>query len=82
MEKAKFAARTAADRLFEMGGRNVQAVLAIPNLETLLNVGDPAQVLTQNVAGVPLLVRVIATAARAGMDSVLVLWPEDLNSAI
>jgi phosphatidylglycerophosphate synthase len=65
-----------------MGGRNVQAVLAIPDLETLRNIGDPAQVLTQNVAGVPLLARVIATAARAGVDSVLVIWPEDLSSAI
>jgi phosphatidylglycerophosphate synthase len=36
----------------------------------------------QKVAGVPLLVRVIATAARATADSVLVIWPEDMNSAI
>jgi phosphatidylglycerophosphate synthase len=36
----------------------------------------------QKVAGVPLLVRVIATAVRAKVDSVLVIWPEDVNPAI
>jgi phosphatidylglycerophosphate synthase len=59
----------------------VRAVLAIPRLETLRNYGDGAEVL-RRVAGVPLLVRVIATAARAGADSVLVIWPEGLNLAI
>jgi phosphatidylglycerophosphate synthase len=60
----------------------VQAVLAIPGLETLRQYGDPAESLMQKVAGVPLLVRVIATAARAGVDSVLVILPEDMNSGI
>jgi len=60
----------------------VQAVLAIPSLETLRNYGDATEVLMQKVAGVPLLVRVIATAKRAGVESVLVIWPEDMNSAI
>jgi phosphatidylglycerophosphate synthase len=60
----------------------VQAVLAIPSLETLRNYGDPTEVLMQKVAGVPLLVRVIGTAKRAAVDSVLVIWPEDMNSAI
>jgi hypothetical protein len=60
----------------------VQAVLAIPGLRTLETYGDAAKVLMQNVAGVPLLVRVIATAARADVDSVLVVWPEDINPAI
>ena len=60
----------------------MQAVLAIPSLETLRNYGDATEVLMQKVAGVPLLVRVIATAKRAGVESVLVIWPEDMNSAI
>jgi phosphatidylglycerophosphate synthase len=59
----------------------VQAVLAIPGLETLLNYGDAIEVLMHEVAGVPLLVRVVATAARAGVDSVLIIWPEGLNPA-
>ena len=60
----------------------MRAVLAIPDLKTLRNYGDAPKVLMQEVAGVPLLARVIATAARAGVQSVLVLWPEGLNSAI
>jgi phosphatidylglycerophosphate synthase len=60
----------------------VQAVLAIPGLETLRSHGDAAEVLTQKVAGVPLLVRVLATAVRAAVDSILVIWPEDMNPAI
>jgi hypothetical protein len=62
--------------------RNVQAVLAIPGLETLQKCGFAAYALMQNVAGVPLLVRIIATAARANVDSVLIIWPEDINPAI
>lgn len=38
----------------------MQAVLAIPGFETLRHYGDPSEILTQPVAGVPLLVRVIA----------------------
>ncbi len=60
----------------------MRAVLAIPGLETLRNHRDAAKVLMQEVAGVPLLTRVIATAARAGVDSVLVIWPAGLNSVI
>jgi len=57
-------------------------VVAIPGLETFRGYGDPAEVLMQEVAGVPLLVRVIATAARAGVDPVLIIWPEDVDPAI
>jgi phosphatidylglycerophosphate synthase len=60
----------------------VQAVLAIPGLETLRSYGDAAEVLTKKVAGVPLLVRVLATAVRAAVDSILVIWPEEIDSAI
>ena len=60
----------------------MQAVLAIPGLETLKNYGEPSDVLLRQVAGVPLLARVLATAARAGVDSILVIWPKDLDPAI
>ena len=52
----------------------MQAVLAIPGLEALRNYGEPSDVLLRPVAGVPLLARVLATAARAGVDSVLVIF--------
>jgi len=60
----------------------VQAVLAIPGSATLRNYGEPRDVLMRQVAGVPLLVRVLATAARAGVDSILVIWPKDVDLAI
>ncbi|MBV9770948.1 MAG: CDP-alcohol phosphatidyltransferase family protein [Bryobacterales bacterium] len=57
----------------------MQAVLAIPSSETIRRHGAAEDVLMQEVAGVPLLVRAIATAARANVDSVLVIWPHDIN---
>jgi phosphatidylglycerophosphate synthase len=60
----------------------MQAVLAIPSLDTLQRLGYGPEFLMQEVAGVPLLIRVLATAARAGVDSVLVVCPEDVNPAI
>ncbi|MBV9034729.1 MAG: CDP-alcohol phosphatidyltransferase family protein, partial [Acidobacteriaceae bacterium] len=60
----------------------MQCVLAVPDQEMLRNYGDAAEMLMAKVAGVPLLIRVIATAARAGVESVLVIWPEDVSLAI
>ena len=60
----------------------MRAVLAIPGLRTLRTYGEGAEALMQKVAVVPLLVRVIATAVRAGVDSVLVVWPEDVDPTI
>ncbi|HEX4229283.1 MAG TPA: CDP-alcohol phosphatidyltransferase family protein [Bryobacteraceae bacterium] len=60
----------------------MQAVLVIPNSETLPNDVDSETALTQEIAGVPLLLRVAATAARAGVDSVLVVWPDDIDIAV
>src|SRR5260370_40434990 len=60
----------------------MQAVIAIPPLQTLQKHGGAEQALMQEVAGVPLLVRVIATAMRVGVDSVLVVWPDDVDSSI
>jgi len=58
----------------------MQAVIAIPEAPALRNYADA--VLMREVAGVPLLVRVIATAARAGVDSFLLIWPQDVSLSI
>jgi phosphatidylglycerophosphate synthase len=60
----------------------MQAVLAIPELCVLRKYIDAAGVLTRDIAGVPLLVRVIATARRGGVDSLLVIWPPDVDPSI
>lgn len=52
----------------------MQAVIAIPS--------GFREVLAQDVAGVLLLIRVLATARRAGVNQVLLLWPADANPAI
>jgi phosphatidylglycerophosphate synthase len=70
------------DRYFKTGEDNVQGVLAIPGSEILQSHGGASEALMQKVAGVPLLVRVIATAVRAKVDSVLVIWPNDVDPAI
>jgi phosphatidylglycerophosphate synthase len=36
----------------------------------------------RKVSGVSLLVRVIATAGRAGVDSILIIWPDDVDATI
>ena len=60
----------------------MQAVIAIPPRQTLQQFGGAEQALMQEVAGVPLLVRVIATAIRGGAGSVLMIWPDDVDSPI
>src|SRR2546427_7290921 len=60
----------------------MQAVIAIPPRQTLRQFGGAEQALMQEVAGVPLLVRIIATAMRGGVDSVLVIWPDGVDSSI
>ena len=52
----------------------MQAVMVIPS-------GSEAM-LTQKVAGVPLLVRVLATAVRAGVKELILFWPADADPAI
>lgn len=52
----------------------MQAVMAIPS-------GSQAM-LTWDVAGLPLLVRVLATAVRAGVNELILFWPADGNPAI
>ncbi|HWZ32160.1 MAG TPA: CDP-alcohol phosphatidyltransferase family protein [Bryobacteraceae bacterium] len=60
----------------------MQAVIAIPELPELRKYLGGKEFLTREVAGVPLLIRVLATAVRAGVDSLLVIWPENTDRAI
>lgn len=60
----------------------MQAVLAIPGVDVLRKSGESTNILMQEVAGVPLLVRVLATAERAGVNSALMISPDDTNPAI
>jgi phosphatidylglycerophosphate synthase len=55
----------------------MQAVLVIPESSTPQKFADGENILTRKVAGVPLLTRVIATATRAGVDTILIVWPQD-----
>jgi len=57
----------------------MQAVVVIPESSVLQRYADAETVLTREIAGVPLLVRVIATARRAGADALLVIWPQDVD---
>jgi phosphatidylglycerophosphate synthase len=61
---------------------SMQAVLAIPDIETSGRDGEPRDVLMRRVAGVPLLERVLATAARAEVSSLLIIWPANVDTAI
>jgi phosphatidylglycerophosphate synthase len=52
----------------------MQAVMVIPS--------ESEALLTQKIAGVPLLERVLATAVRAGVKELILLWPADADPAI
>src|SRR5262245_40805962 len=56
------------------GGSCMQAVIAIPDLETAHRLNGGRQILMEPVCGIPLLVRVIQTAVRAGAESVVLIW--------
>jgi phosphatidylglycerophosphate synthase len=60
----------------------MQALMVIPQVEVLRQFGSPEEVLTQEVAGVPLLVRVVATAMRAGVTELVLVWPEGLAISV
>ena len=59
----------------------MQAIIAIPDTRTLNQFEGP-EALAREVCGVPLLVRVIKTAVRAGANSLLVIWPSDQPQSI
>ena len=58
----------------------MQAVIAIPPRQTLQKYGGAEQALMREGAGVPLLVRIMATAMQPGVDKVLIIWPDDVDS--
>ena len=60
----------------------MQAVIAIPDLETLQQYGGAEQALMREVCGVPLLVRMIKTSLRAGVSSLVVMWPASVPQSI
>ena len=60
----------------------MQSVIVIPERSVLQRYPDAEGVLTREIAGVPLLIRVIATAARAGVEKFLVMWPADVDQSI
>jgi phosphatidylglycerophosphate synthase len=53
----------------------MQAVIAIPELPIFALPGKAEEYLLQPICGVPLLTRVLATARKAGADSLLLIWP-------
>jgi phosphatidylglycerophosphate synthase len=57
----------------------VQAVIAIPQLAGLISEKQAREMLMQPVAGVPLLMRTVLTAARAGASDVLLVVPPALS---
>ena len=60
----------------------MQAVLVIPDSQILRKFAVAEKILTREIAGVPLLIRVIATAMRAGVDQLLIIWPPDVDQSI
>jgi phosphatidylglycerophosphate synthase len=60
----------------------MQAVLVIPDSGILRKFAGSERILTREIAGVPLLIRVIATAMRAGVDKLLIIWPPDVGPFI
>jgi phosphatidylglycerophosphate synthase len=60
----------------------MQAVLVIPDSATLRKSAVAETILTREIAGVPLLIRVVATALRAGVNTLLVVWPPDVDQSM
>src|SRR6185437_13334703 len=63
------------------GGSSVQLVIAIP-ATAASQARDASQPLLRPVCGMPLLTRVLATAVRAGVDDVILIWPQTAPSWI
>jgi phosphatidylglycerophosphate synthase len=60
----------------------MQAVIAIPSFNTVVGKQKAAELLTRNVAGVPLLRRIVLTASRAGATDILVVCREAMGHAL
>jgi phosphatidylglycerophosphate synthase len=60
----------------------MQSIIVIPELSARRKYVDDDGVLTRKIAGVPLLARIVLTAARAGADSFLLVWPAEADRTI
>lgn len=60
----------------------MQALIALPSAQTLAAGGEPKAALGRKVCGIPLLVRVLETAARSGATSFLLVQPDTLPGEI
>jgi len=54
----------------------MQFVVAVPEFAALVSYRSAAEMLMRPVCGVPLLIRTLVTAARAGAGKILLVWPE------
>ena len=60
----------------------MQAVVAFPEITLPVRNKGASELLMRPVAGVPLLMRTLITAARAGADDVLLVCPSDLSDEL
>ena len=60
----------------------MQAVIAIPEVFALMSKEKAAELLLRLIAGVPLVVRTVLTAARAGVNDILLIRPAALSEQI
>src|SRR5262249_30300380 len=54
----------------------MQFVVAVPEFAASVSYRSAVEMLMCPVCGVPLLIRTLVTAARAGADEILFVWPE------
>jgi len=64
------------------GDCRVQAVIAIPEMFALVRKERAAELLLRPIAGVPLIIRTVLTAARAGANDILLTCPAALSEQI
>jgi len=60
----------------------LQAVIAIPETVALVSNEKAAELLLRPIAGVPLVIRTVLTAARAGANDILLICPAALSEQI
>jgi len=60
----------------------MQAVIAIPETVALVSNEKAAELLLRPIAGVPLVIRTVLTAARAGANDILLICPAALSEQI
>jgi phosphatidylglycerophosphate synthase len=60
----------------------MQAVIAIPEMFALMRKEKAAELLLRQIAGVPLVIRTVLTAARAGGNDILLICPAALSEQL